>query len=375
MGNIRCNQLLEVLKNEIVFFQDYPLEYYTTTVAHIEEEDLDPEGDYWDSEDYLVDVEDEHNNVSTTTSNVEQTESFTAKETEQEGGEDEQLQDPPLPTLLTDSDFSNNPFLEETAEAMSEEEEGGEKGNEEERTTRKSFLLQGIRVTVREGGGRRWKQGSHTNLLESDLKMKPVEVAYEFENNAETNVEEGENKNFEVKNVETTDNEDPSLINDNSSNNLIDLISTWPGSSEEIEENEESEVFEEEAVGIKLNMSRSGGTEGEVDSDKGQAESGATLLPSLMDRQPVGREERGDNGQRDSVVEGGPKLEHFLRIGATMQEGLSLLAEERSTDSDSFLDSKVLERNIVRTDYSPASEKIHPLLNLILCLQVALITF
>ena len=124
-----------------------------------------------------------------------------------------------------------------------------------------------------------------------------------------------------------------------------------------------------------LNMSRSGGTEGEVDSDKGQAESGATLLPSLMDRQPVGREERGDNGQRDSVVEGGPKLEHFLRIGATMQEGLSLLAEERSTDSDSFLDSKVLERNIVRTDYSPASEKIHPLLNLILCLQVALITF
>ena len=133
-------------------------------------------------------------------------------------------------------------------------------------------------------------------------------------------------------------------------------------------------MFEEEAVGIKLKMSRSGGTEGvQGDSDKDQAGSGATLLPSPMDRQPVvGREERGED---DAVVTAGPKLEHFLRIGATMQEGLSLLAEERSADSDSFLDSKVLERNVVKTDYSPASEKIHPLLSLILCLQVALITF
>ena len=86
----------------------------------------------------------------------------------------------------------------------------------------------------------------------------------------------------------------------------------------------------------------------------------------------------GDNGQRGAgkdVVEHG--LEHFLRIGATMQEGLSLMAEEHSTDSDSFLDSKVLERNIVRTGFSSASEKIHPLLlrRPILCLLLVLITF
>ena len=336
------------------------------------------------------------NNVSTTKSNGEQTESSFAKQTQPD---EDELQDLPLPTLLTDSDFSNNPFLEEqveeTTEAIGENEEGGEKGNEEvmegkgekgneERTTRKSFSLQGIRVTVREGGGRRWKQGSQTKLLDSDLKKKPAHVTNELDNSAEQNVEQGENKNFEAKKLETADEEDPSLINDNSPNNLVDLISVWPASNEGIEENVESEALEEEAVGVKLNISRSGGIGGAGvgDSDKGQAGSGATLLPSLiMDRQG-GREERGegDNGQRDAgkdEVEARPGLEHFLRIGATMQEGLSLLAEEHSTDSDSFLDSKVIERNIVRTGFSSASEKIHPLLlrHPILCLLLVLIMF
>ena len=338
----------------------------------------------------MVETE-EQNNVSTAKNNVEQTEPSLAKQTQPD---EDELQDLPLPTLLTDSDFSNNPFLEEqveeTTEAIGENEEGGEKGNEEvmegkgekgneEQTTRKSFSLQGIRVTVREGGGRRWKQGSQTKILDSDLKKKPAQVTFESDNRAEQNVEEGE----KVKNLETGDEKDPSLTNDNSPNNLVDLISVWPASNEGIEENVESEALEEEAVGVKLNISRSGGIGGAGvgDSDKGQAGSGATLLPSLMDRQG-GREERGegDNGQRDAgkdEVEARPGLEHFLRIGATMQEGLSLLAEEHSTDSDSFLDSKVLERNIVRTGFSSASEKIHPLLlrHPILCLLLVLIPF
>ena len=327
----------------------------------------------------MVETEGEPNNVSTTKNNVKQTEPSLAKQTQPD---EDELQELPLPTLLTDSDFSNNPFLEEqveeTTEAIGENEEGGEKGNEE-RTTRKSFSLQGIRVTVREGGGRRWKQGSQTKILDSDLKKKPAHVTNELDNSAEQNVEQGENK----KKLETADEEDPSLINDNSPNNLVDLISVWPVSNEGIEENVESEALEEEAVGVKLNISRSGGIGGAGvgDSDKGQAGSGATLLPSLMDRQG-GREERGegDNGQRDAgkdEVEARPGLEHFLRIGATMQEGLSLLAEEHSTDSDSFLDSKVIERNIVRTGFSSASEKIHPLLlrHPILCLLLVLIMF
>ena len=327
----------------------------------------------------MVETEGEPNNVSTTKNNVKQTEPSLAKQTQPD---EDELQELPLPTLLTDSDFSNNPFLEEqveeTTEAIGENEEGGEKGNEE-RTTRKSFSLQGIRVTVREGGGRRWKQGSQTKILDSDLKKKPAHVTNELDNSAEQNVEQGENK----KKLETADEEDPSLINDNSPNNLVDLISVWPVSNEGIEENVESEALEEEAVGVKLNISRSGGIGGAGvgDSDKGQAGSGATLLPSLMDRQG-GREERGegDNGQRDAgkdVVEARPGLEHFLRIGATMQEGLSLLAEEHSTDSDSFLDSKVIERNIVRTGFSSASPKIHPLLlrHPILCLLLVLIMF
>ena len=72
-----------------------------------------------------------------------------------------------------------------------------------------------------------------------------------------------------------------------------------------------------------------------------------------------GRQERG-GGDR------GQELQHFLRIGATMEEGLSLLAEEQSTE----------ERKIVRTRFSSASsENIHLLCIWHLCLPlIALIT-
>ena len=393
-----------------MFHQDYPLEYYTTTVADLDEdineENWDTVAEEWDSEgdDSASDETKDDQNVSTT-HNVEQTESSLGKETPP--GKDELLHDLPVPTLLTDSDFSNNPFLEEqveadslaveeTSQAISEKEPitEGEEG-EEEITTRKSFSLQGIRVTVREGGGRRWKQGSQTksiHLLESDLKKETVQVAYELDNSSERDVKEGDNEDFEVNKLEIgdgvrADKEDPFSINDNSTNlKLVDLTSIWSVAKKENEANDvENEVEEgedatdsdeEEAGGVKLNRG-SGGIEGAWvgDSDKGQAGSGATLLPSLMGRQQQGgREERGedDNGHREA----GSGLEHFLRIGATMEEGLSLLAEEHPTD-DSFLDSKVRERNFVKTRYSSASEKFHPLLlrHSILCILLVLITF
>ena len=280
MGNIRCNSW-EIYRNKSLrFFQDYPLEYYTTTVADIKEELWNPAVEDWDSEDYddsaLVEALDDHNNVSTT-NNVEQTGSSLAGN-QTEAGADELQEFLPLPTLLTDSDFSINPFLEEqldeTTQAIGENEEmkeGGEKGSEEENTTRKSFSLQGIRVTVREGGGRRWKQGSQTksiHLSESDLKKKPAQVPLEFDNSPDRNVEEkmGEKENFEGKKLEmagglTAEKEDPSLIiDDNSTNNLMDLVSILPVSNGKVDENIGSEVngdFEEEAAEVKLNRSSS----------------------------------------------------------------------------------------------------------------------
>ena len=403
MGNIRCNSWEIYRSKSLRFFQDYPLEYYTTTVADIKEELWNPAVEDWDSEDYddsaLVEPLDDHDNVSTT-NNVEQKESSLAGN-QTEAGADELQDFLPLPTLLTDSDFSNNPFLEEqvgeTTQAISENKamkEGGEKGDDEERTTRKSFSLQGIRVTVREGGGRRWKQGSQIKSIHlSDLKKKPAQVPLELDNSPDRNVEEkmGEKENFEDKKLEmagglTAEKEDPSLIiDDNSTNNLMDLVSILPVSNGKVDENIGSEVngdFEEEAAEVKLNRSSSSsggiGGAGLGDSDKGQAGSGATLLPSLMGGRQGGREERGegDNGHGDAGKEVESGLQHFLRIGATMEEGLSLLAEEHTTDA-AFQDSKVLVGNIVKTSYSSASEKIHHWLLRppVLCLLFLLITF
>ena len=339
--------------------------------------------DKWVSEekdsDIALDETDDGHNVSST-NNSEQTKPSLANQ--KQSGEAE-LQYLPLPTLLTDSDFSSNPYLEEQVErdslASKEEATEGDKGTAES-TTRKSFSLQGIRVTVREGGGRRWKQGSETksiHLVGSGLKTKPVQVSYESEDTVE-----GANKELELDNLETvvkSDSEDS--IDDN---NLADLISR-PEAKGEKEENIVIETergdatdSEEESVEVKLKSSSDGGGIGGAwvgDSDKRQAGSGTTMLPSLLggqqQQQGGRREEREEASEvwreagKDSEL--GSGLEHFLRVGAI---------KEQSTDN-SFLDSEVLEKNVVETTFSSTSEKIHPLLlwQAIPCLVLLLVTF
>ena len=352
--------------------------------------------DKWVSEekdsDIALDETDDGNNVSST-NNSEQTKPSLANQ--KQSGEAE-LQYLPLPTLLTDSDFSSNPYLEEQVEtdsnsymeeqverdSLAEKEEAteGDKGTGSESTTRKSFSLQGIRVTVREGGGRRWKQGSETksiHLVRSGLKTKPVQVSYESEDTVE-----GVNKELELDNLETvvkSDSEDS--IDDN---NLADLISR-PEAKGEKEENIVIETergdatdSEEESVEVKLKSSSDGGGIGGAwvgDSDKRQAGSGTTMLPSLLggqqQQQGGRREEREEASEvwreagKDSEL--GSGLEHFLRVGAI---------KEQSTDN-SFLDSEVLEKNVVETSFSSTPEKIHPLLlwQAIPCLVLLLVTF
>ena len=339
--------------------------------------------DKWVSEekdsDIALDETDDGHNVSST-NNSEQTKPSLANQ--KQSGEAE-LQYLPLPTLLTDSDFSSNPYLEEQVErdslASKEEATEGDKGTAES-TTRKSFSLQGIRVTVREGGGRRWKQGSETksiHLVGSGLKTKPVQVSYESEDTVE-----GVNKELELDNLETvvkSDSEDS--IDDN---NLADLISR-PEAKGEKEENIVIETergdatdSEEESVEVKLKSSSDGGGIGGAwvgDSDKRQAGSGTTMLPSLLggqqQQQGGRREEREEASEvwreagKDSEL--GSGLEHFLRVGAI---------KEQSTDN-SFLDSEVLEKNVVETSFSSTSKKIHPLLlwQAIPCLVLLLVTF
>ena len=342
--------------------------------------------DKWVSEekdsDIALDETDDGNNVSST-NNSEQTKPSLANQ--KQSGEAE-LQYLPLPTLLTDSDFSSNPYLEEQVEtdSLAEKEEAtkGDKGTGSESTTRKSFSLQGIRVTVREGGGRRWKQGSETKsiqLVGSGLKKKPVQVSYGSEDTVE-----GANKELELDNLETvvkSDSEDS--IDDN---NPADLISR-PEAKGEKEENIVIETergdatdSEEESVEVKLKSSSDGGGIGGAwvgDSDKRQAGSGTTMLPSLLGGQQQQQQQGGRREEREEASEVwreagkdselGSGLEHFLRVGAI---------KEQSTDN-SFLDSEVLEKNVVETSFSSTSKKIHPLLlwQAIPCLVLLLVTF
>ena len=342
--------------------------------------------DKWVSEekdsDIALDETDDGNNVSST-NNSEQTKPSLANQ--KQSGEAE-LQYLPLPTLLTDSDFSSNPYLEEQVEtdSLAEKEEAtkGDKGTGSESTTRKSFSLQGIRVTVREGGGRRWKQGSETKsiqLVGSGLKTKPVQVSYESEDTVE-----GANKELELDNLETvvkSDSEDS--IDDN---NPADLISR-PEAKGEKEENIVIETergdatdSEEESVEVKLKSSSDGGGIGGAwvgDSDKRQAGSGTTMLPSLLGGQQQQQQQGGRREEREEASEVwreagkdselGSGLEHFLRVGAI---------KEQSTDN-SFLDSEVLEKNVVETSFSSTSKKIHPLLlwQAIPCVVLLLVTF
>ena len=332
--------------------------------------------DKWVSEekdsDIALDETDDGHNVSST-NNSEQTKPSLANQ--KQSGEAE-LQYLPLPTLLTDSDFSNNPYLEEQVErdSLAEKEEAteGDKGTGSESTTRKSFSLQGIRVTVREGGGRRWKQGSETksiHLVGSGLKTKPVQVSYESEDTVE-----GANKELELDNLETVVKSD--------SEDSIDDNNLAKGEKEEniVIETERGDATdsEEESVEVKLKSSSDGGGIGGAwvgDSDKRQAGSGTTMLPSLLggqqQQQGGRREEREEASEvwreagKDSEL--GSGLEHFLRVGAI---------KEQSTDN-SFLDSEVLEKNVVETSFSSTSKKIHPLLlwQAIPCLVLLLVTF
>ena len=330
--------------------------------------------DKWVSEekdsDIALDETDDGNNVSST-NNSEQTKPSLANQ--KQSGEAE-LQYLPLPTLLTDSDFSNNPYLEEQVEtdSLAEEATEGDKGTGAESTTRKSFSLQGIRVTVREGGGRRWKQGSETksiHLVGSGLKTKPVQVSYGSEDTVE-----GVNKELELDNLETVVKSD--------SEDSIDDNNLAKGEKEEniVIETERGDATdsEEESVEVKLKSSSDGGGIGGAwvgDSDKRQAGSGTTMLPSLLgvqqQQQGGRREEREEASEvwreagKDSEL--GSGLEHFLRVGAI---------KEQSTDN-SFLDSEVLEKNVVETSFSSTSKKIHPLLlwQAIPCLVLLLVTF
>ena len=167
-------------------------------------------------------------------------------------------------------------------------------------------------------------------------------------------------------------------------NNLADLISRPVGKGEKEEnivietERGDATDSEEESVEVKLKSSSDGGGIGGAwvgDSDKRQAGSGTTMLPSLLggqqQQQGGRREEREEASEvwreagKDSEL--GSGLEHFLRVGAI---------KEQSTDN-SFLDSEVLEKNVVETSFSSTSKKIHPLLlwQAIPCLVLLLVTF
>ena len=302
----------------------------------------------------------------------------------------------PVPTLLTDADFSSRPFLEEDvrADAFLEEqnnevalldtdklpvnaniegemkkgskkeeekmeEEEDSKGEELEGTTRKSFLLQGIRVTVREGGGRRWKLGSRENsdnLVLAEMEEGTVQAARELDRGSDAIVEEGDEDEVDSEDVSFVEDERidlaPSIditTNDTKMAHNITL------STVDKVDSEESIDSEGEAVEVKLNSDvldepwLSG-------SDEVEKVKEVVLSTELSGG---GRQERG-GGDR------GQELQHFLRIGATMEEGLSLLAEEQSSE----------ERKIVRTRFSSASsENIHLLCIWHLCLPlIALIT-
>ena len=286
----------------------------------------------------------------------------------------------PVPTLLTDADFSSRPFLEEDvrADAFLEEqnnevalldtdklpvnaniegemkkgskkeeekmeEEEDSKGEELEGTTRKSFLLQGIRVTVREGGGRRWKLGSRENsdnLVLAEMEERTLQAARELDRGSDAIVEEGDEDEVDSEDVSFVEDERidlaPSIditTNDTKMAHNITL------STVDKVDSEESIDSEGEAVEVKLNSDvldepwLSG-------SDEVEKVKEVVLSTELSGG---GRQERG-GGDR------GQELQHFLRIGATMEEGLSLLAEEQSSE----------ERKIVRTRFSSASsENIH----------------
>ena len=297
----------------------------------------------------------------------------------------------PVPTLLTDADFSSRPFLEEDVRAdafleeqnnevalldtdklpvnaniegemkkgSKKEEEEDSKGEELEGTTRKSFLLQGIRVTVREGGGRRWKLGSRENsdnLVLAEMEERTLQAARELDRGSDAIVEEGDEDEVDSEDVSFVEDERidlaPSIditTNDTKMAHNITL------STVDKVDSEESIDSEGEAVEVKLNSDvldepwLSG-------SDEVEKVKEVVLSTELSGG---GRQERG-GGDR------GQELQHFLRIGATMEEGLSLLAEEQSSE----------ERKIVRTRFSSASsENIHLLCIWHLCLPlIALIT-